>query len=433
MSITQQEACRAKHARRETSSSGSNTGIQTELLHTLTTRLKAFAFFFINLLLASYEGMAIVLEWSGNGNSLAWSNEDIWKGKGFPDDKGDEVKFKKDLESGEIIDLSGGNYSVKKLTVENGGNFTLSNGTLISDGEFKVKDSSTITLDIVRSGKAKYKIEDDGSRLIIQNTLALGSASEDADKLKIKKGGVLEFGSNIDSMTIYNEIKIEDGGGRIEGNANLTIVGSLTDGGKKDGTLTFNNLGNTIITGDNSGYDRNIAVASGSLTVDSSAGDGSLYIDESAWLGGSGSIGGDLFVDGTLDLSSGISVGGDIGFGNNANIELTLGSSMGSALLSGLVDASGMESTILTLILDDSFEYGTSYGIFGDTSIVLSDFESINVTDPNNNPLDVSVGPPSDGSSGIEIAVPELKSAALVLGLFGLSISQLRRTPRKAA
>ena len=230
-------------------------------------------------------------------------------------------------------------------------------------------------------------------------------------------------------MTVYNDIKIEDGGGSIEGNADLTIAGSLTDGGKKDGILSFDNLGNTTLTGDNSDYERDISVASGSLIIDSNTGSGSLYISEGAWLGGSGVIDGDLFVDGTLDLSNGIGFGGDIGFGNNANIELTLGNSLGDGLLSGLVGASGLDATILILILGDGFEYGTTYSIFGDTSIVLSDFASVRVIDSNNTPLDVVIRTPSNGSSGIEIVVPELKSAALILGLFGLGFSQFRRKP----
>jgi len=76
MSITQQAASRAQHAQQATSSLDSQTGIQTMLLHALTTRLKAFAFVSIYLLLAPYEGMAIILEWTGEGNSLVWSNED---------------------------------------------------------------------------------------------------------------------------------------------------------------------------------------------------------------------------------------------------------------------------------------------------------------------------------------------------------------------
>lgn len=122
--------------------------------HTVNLRT---ATLILTSLFALASAQAIVLEWTGNSDNSIWGNTNNWnetgKGKGgdgIPNNSDEEVKFKKDVDAGEVISLENESYNIEKLTVETDTSFTLENGIINSAGELKVKGGGTLTLDIAR-------------------------------------------------------------------------------------------------------------------------------------------------------------------------------------------------------------------------------------------------------------------------------------------
>jgi len=384
--------------------------------HTVNLRT---ATLILTSLFALASAQAIVLEWTGNSDNSIWGNTNNWnetgKGKGgdgIPNNSDEEVKFKKDVDAGEVISLENESYNIEKLTVETDTSFTLENGIINSAGELKVKGGGTLTLDIARTGGGKTKVENSGSKIIIANEDALGTTS--FGELKLKKGGAIE--STVADLTILNNLKIEDGGGIIGGAENITIVGSISSKGDK-GDLVISNTAITTFTGNNT-YKHDTVVTHGTLFVDSGSntGSGDVTVDFGAFLDGSGSITGEAVINGTLNLRNGLTFNNSVAFGDSSTLQVqpTPNTTL-ITLFAGNNMVSGLDSTTLELFLEDGYQANTTYSILGNNGGSLL-FGDIKVFDTNGDYI-----PFIKEANGNVTIVPELQHFALLLGIVMLA------------
>ena len=162
----------------------------------MSVQLKAVLLAGVNLLLEPSEVLSIVLQWSGNGASMAWSDSANWKADEdtpVPDEADEVVKFKKGPLDGEVIDLGGGSYQLHSLLAQNGCAFTLTNGSLDTSGSFEITRGTELELAIAHLGAPNYSISGKDSLLIIAHEDALGLDPSNPGRIRLEAGGASSY------------------------------------------------------------------------------------------------------------------------------------------------------------------------------------------------------------------------------------------------